>query len=192
EFYSTLRTIKAIEICDVALLVIDATLGIEAQDMAIFSLIVKNKKGVVILVNKWDLMEKETNSARDFEKLIRERIAPFVDVPIIFTSATTRQRLLKSLELGLAVYKNKQKRIPTHELNEAVQVAIERHHPPAYKGRLISIKYATQIPASVPTFLLFSNYPDHVQESYKRYLENQLREKFDFTGVPVSLFFRKK
>ncbi|MDX2246058.1 MAG: ribosome biogenesis GTPase Der [Bacteroidia bacterium] len=192
EFYSTLRTVKAIESCDVAILLIDANQGIEAQDLAVFSLIVNNKKGVVILVNKWDLFEKETNSARDFEKVIRERLAPFNDVPIIFGSALTKQRLLKVLEEATAVYQNLEKKIPTNELNEKMLDAINRHHPPTSRGRIIRIKYVTQIQAKVPTFLFFTNHPQHVQESYKRYLENQLREKFGFTGVPVNLFFRQK
>ena len=192
EFYSTLRTVRAIEECDVAILMLDATQGIESQDMNIFSLIIKNKKGVVIVVNKWDLMEKSTNSARDFEKAIKERIAPFTDLPVLFVSATERQRLLKALEIAREVYLNKQKQIPTHELNEVMLDAIARHHPPAYRGKLIRIKYVTQIPANVPTFLFFTNHPQHVLESYRRYLENQLREHFNFTGVPINLFFRQK
>lgn len=192
EFYSTLRTIKAIENSDVTIFLIDATMGIESQDQAIFSLIVKNKKGVVLLVNKWDLVEKETNSARDFEKIIREKIAPFNDIPIIFGSALTKQRLIKVLEEATAVYTNLEKKIPTNELNEQMLDAINRHHPPTSRGRIIRIKYVTQIPAKIPTFLFFTNHPQHIQESYKRYLENQLREKFGFTGVPVNLFFRQK
>ncbi|MEZ4828533.1 MAG: ribosome biogenesis GTPase Der [Bacteroidia bacterium] len=192
EFYSTLRTVKAIESCDVAILLIDATQGIESQDLAVFSLIVKNKKGVVILVNKWDLVEKETNSARDFEKVIRERIAPFNDIPIVFGSALTKQRLIKVLESASAVYENLSKKIPTNELNEKMLDAINRHHPPATRGRIIRIKYVTQIPSRIPTFLFFTNHPQHIQESYKRYLENQLRENFGFTGAPVNLFFRQK
>ncbi|MEZ4775648.1 MAG: ribosome biogenesis GTPase Der [Bacteroidia bacterium] len=192
EFYSTLRTIKAIESSDVTIFLIDATQGIESQDLAIFSLIVKNKKGVVLLVNKWDLMEKETNSARDFEKIIREKIAPFNDIPIIFGSALTKQRLIKVLEEASAVYANLEKKIPTNELNEQMLDAINRHHPPTSRGRIIRIKYVTQIPAKIPTFLFFTNHPQHIQESYKRYLENQLRERFGFTGVPVNLFFRQK
>jgi GTP-binding protein len=192
EFYSTLRSVKAIEECDVAILLLDATQGIEAQDMAVFSLITKHKKGMVILVNKWDLLEKETYTARDMEKAIRERIAPFTDVPIVFGSAVEKQRLLKVLELANKVFENRQRKIATNKLNEVMLEAVARHHPPTYRGHIIRIKYVTQIPASVPTFLFFCNHPDHVQESYRRYLENQLRKEFDFTGVPINVFFRKK
>ncbi|MEL6193984.1 MAG: ribosome biogenesis GTPase Der [Bacteroidota bacterium] len=192
EFYSTLRTIRAIEECDVSILMIDATSGIESQDMAIFSTIIKNQKGVVILVNKWDLMEKETNTARDFEKKIREKLAPFDDVPIVFTSAVTKQRLLKGLEKAKEVYQNKQRKITTSELNEVVLEAVAQHHPPAVAGRFIRIKYVTQVPAGIPTFLLFTNHPKLIPESYKRYLENQLRKAYEFTGVPINVFFRKK
>jgi GTPase len=192
EFYSTLRTMRAIENCDVALLLLDATLGLEAQDLAVFSLIQKHQKGVVILVNKWDLIEKDTNTARDFEAKIKERIAPFNDVPILFVSALEKVRLIKSLERAREVYQAKQLKIPTHELNEVMLAAIERFHPPAHRGRLIRIKYATQVPASIPTFLFFANHPSHVKESYRRYLENQLRAHFPLTGTPVNVFFRKK
>lgn len=192
EFYSTLRTVKAIESCDVALLLLDATLGIEAQDLAVFSLIQKNQKGVVILVNKWDLVEKDTNTARDFEAKIRERIAPFTDVPILFVSALEKVRLIKALERAREVYQAKQLKVPTHELNEVMLAAIERFHPPTHRGKLIRIKYATQVPASIPTFLFFANHPNHVKESYRRYLENQLRAHFSLTGTPVNVFFRKK
>ncbi|MEM6348209.1 MAG: ribosome biogenesis GTPase Der [Bacteroidota bacterium] len=192
EFYSTLRTVRAIEDCHVGILLLDASLGIEAQDVAIFGLLVKQRKGVVILVNKWDLVAKTTNTARDFEKIIREKIAPFKDVPIIFGSAETKQRLLKVLEEANAVYQRKEQKISTSELNEVMLEAVARHHAPAHRGRIIRIKYVTQIPASVPTFLFFTNHPEHIQESYKRYLENQLRKHFDFSGVPINVFFRKK
>lgn len=192
EFYSTLRTVKAIEACDVAILLIDASQGIEAQDMSIVSLVQKSKKGIVIGVNKWDLMEKETNTARDYAEKVREKLAPFSDIPILFISATEKQRLLKLLEAGKKVYENKERKIPTNDLNEAMLAAIERHHPPAHRGKIIRIKYITQIPASIPTFLFFTNHPDHVQENYKRYLENQLRKVYDFSGTPINLFFRKK
>ncbi len=192
EFYSTLRTIKAIEECDVAILMIDASVGLEAQDLAIFGLIQRNKKGVVIVINKWDLVEKETNTARDFEMKIKEKLKPFDDVPIIFTSTITKQRLLKVLEIAENVYHNKEKRISTSELNEVMLAAIARHHPPAERGRIIRIKYVTQIPASIPTFLFFCNHPKYIVESYKRYLENQLRDHFDFKGVPLNIFFREK
>jgi len=192
EFYSTLRSVRAIENCDVALLLIDATLGLEAQDMAIFSLIQKNQKGLVILVNKWDAIEKETNTARDFENQVRERIAPFSDVPIVFVSATEKVRLLKGLERAMEVYQNKQLKITTSRLNEVMLAAVERYMPPAHRGKLVRIKYVTQVSASIPTFLFFTNYPEHVKESYKRYLTNQLRANFSLTGVPINVFFRKK
>jgi len=192
EFYSTLRTVKAIEACDIAILLIDATLGIEAQDMAIFSLVQKSNKGIVIGVNKWDLLEKETNTARDYAEKVREKLAPFNDVPILFVSAVNKQRLLKLLEAAAEVYENKERKVSTNELNEVMLAAIERHHPPAHRGKIIRIKYITQIPAAIPTFLFFTNHPDHVQESYKRYLENQMRKHFDFSGTPINIFFRKK
>ncbi len=192
EFYSTLRTARAIENCDIALLLIDATQGIESQDLFVFSLVQKNQKGLVILVNKWDAVEKETNTARDFEATIRERIAPFTDVPIVFVSATEKIRLLKGLEAAMEVYRNKEIKISTSELNEVMLAAIERYQPPTHRGKLVRIKYVTQVNASIPTFLFFTNYPDHVKENYKRYLENQLRKHFSLTGVPVNVFFRKK
>ncbi|MEO0469770.1 MAG: ribosome biogenesis GTPase Der [Bacteroidota bacterium] len=192
EFYSTLRTVRAIEECDIAVLLIDATQGLEAQDMAVFSLILRNKKGVVLLVNKWDLMEKETYTARDIEKNLRERLAPFSDLPIIFGSAHTKQRLLKVLEAANQVFHEKKKKVPTNELNEVMLEAVAKHHPPATRGRLIRIKYVTQIPATVPTFLFFANHPNLIPESYQRYLKNQLRENFGFSGVPINVFFRKK
>lgn len=192
EFYSTLRTMRSVEQCDVAILVLDATQGLEAQDMAIFSQILKHRKGVLLLVNKWDLLEKETNTARDMEAAFRERLAPFTDLPIHFVSAHTRQRLLKALESAQDVYANREKKISTNELNDVMLAAVARHHPPSHRGRIIRIKYVTQIPAKVPTFLFFTNHPQHVKESYRRYLENQLRQHFGFTGVPINLFFRKK
>ncbi len=192
EFYSTLRTVKAIEICDVAILIIDASQGLESQDLHILGMIVKERKGLVIFVNKWDLVEKETNTARDFEKIILERIKPFDDVPVIFGSATEKQRLLKVLEVAQEVHSNRERRIPTSELNDTMLAAVAAHHPPSHRGRLIRIKYVTQIPAKTPTFLFFANHPEHVQESYKRYLENQLRKHFNFKGVPLNLFFRQK
>ncbi|RMG73263.1 MAG: ribosome biogenesis GTPase Der [Bacteroidetes bacterium] len=192
EFYSTLRTARAIEACDVAILVIDATQGIEAQDLSILGSVQKQRKGLVILVNKWDLMEKETYTARDFEKEIKTRIAPFTDVPIVFVSAVTKQRLLKGLEAAQRVYDNLTRKVPTNQLNEVMLDAIARHHAPTHRGRIIRIKYVTQIPGRIPTFLFFTNHPQHIKESYKRYLENQLREHFDFTGAPLNLFFRQK
>lgn len=192
EFYSTLRSIKAIEECDVAILLLDATQGMEAQDLNILHNITTNGKGVVILVNKWDLVPKETNTARDYEKVINERIAPLSNVPVIFGSALEKQRILKALEIAVEVYHEKNKKISTSELNEVMQAAWNAHRPAAVRGKLIRIKYVTQIPASIPTFLFFTNHPKLIQESYKRYLENKLREQFSFKGVPINIFFRQK
>jgi len=192
EFYSVMRAIRAIENSDVCLLMIDATQGVEAQDMNIFRLIQKNRKGVVILVNKWDLVEKDTHTAKQFETAIRDRIAPFTDVPIIFTSAVTKQRLHKVLDTAIEVNKNRTKRIPTHQLNEVMLQVIEAFHPPAVKGKYVKIKYMTQLPTFAPSFVFFCNLPQYIREPYKRYLENKLREKFNFTGVPLQLFFRNK
>lgn len=192
EFYSTLRTIRAIEECDVAILMIDAQDGMEAQDLAILSLIQNNKKGLVILVNKWDLIEKDTHTAIEYTEIIEDRIAPLSNIPILFVSVHEKQRLLKSLEIGLEVFQEKQKKIPTSQLNEVMLAAITAYRPPAHRGRFINIKYVTQIPASVPTFLFFTNHPKHIKENYKRYLENQLREAFGFKGVPINVFFRQK
>lgn len=192
EFYSTLRSIKAIEECDVAILLLDATQGIDAQDLSILHNITTNQKGVVILVNKWDLMEKETNTARDMEKVILERIAPLSNVPIVFGSALEKQRILKSLEVAVEVFHEKQKKIATSDLNEVMQAAWNAHRPAAIRGKIIRIKYVTQVPASIPTFLFFCNHPKLIQESYKRYLENQLRDHFGFKGSPMNIFFRQK
>jgi GTPase len=192
EFYSTLRSIKAIEECDVAILLIDATLGMEAQDLSILGNVSANGKGLVILVNKWDLVPKETNTARDFEELIKERIAPMSNVPIIFGSALEKQRILKSLEIAVEVYHEKEKKVSTSELNDVMQTAWNAHRPAAIRGKIIRIKYVTQIPASIPTFLFFCNHPKLIQETYKRYLENQLRDAFGFKGVPMNIFFRQK
>lgn len=192
EFYSTMRTIRAIEECDVALLMIDATLGIEAQDLQILSLIERNKKGVVILVNKWDLVEKETNTAKHFAAEIEEKVAPMSGIPVVFISATEKVRILKGLESATRVYEEKKKKISTSQLNEIMLAAVAKHNPPAVRGKLIRIKYVTQIPASVPTFLFFCNQPKLIKENYKRYLENQLRENFGFEGVPINVFFRAK
>jgi GTPase len=192
EFYSTLRSIKAIEECDVAILLIDATQGMEAQDLHILSNVNANGKGLVILVNKWDLVPKETNTARDYEAVIMERIAPMSNVPVIFGSALEKQRILKALEVAVEVYHEKEKKIPTSELNEVMQAAWNAHRPAAIRGKLIRIKYVTQIPANIPTFLFFCNHPKLIQENYKRYLENQLRDAFGFKGVPINVFFRQK
>jgi len=192
EFYSVIRAIKAIDEADVCLLVIDATKGIEAQDMAIFRQIEIKKKGVVILVNKWDLVEKETNTMRDYEKAIREKIAPFRDVPVLFISAVEKQRIHKAVETILAVFNNSRRKIPTSKLNEVMLAEIEKYQPPAYRGEYIRIKFVTQLPTRVPSFAFFCNHPEHVKQPYKSYLENRLREHFDFSGIPVNIFMRKK
>ncbi len=192
EFYSVMRSIRSIEDCDVCLLLIDATLGMEAQDLNIFHLAEKNRKGIVILVNKWDLVEKNTNSTKEYEERIRERIAPFRDVPIIFTSAITKQRVLKAIEAAEKVYANRIKSIKTRELNDVMLPIIESNPPSATKGKEIKIKFINQLPTHAPTFAFYCNLPQYVTESYIRFLENRLREKFDFSGVPIQLFMRKK
>lgn len=192
EFYSVMRAIKAIEEADVCLLMIDATLGVEAQDMSIFRLAQRRNKGIVILVNKWDLVEKETNTARDMEKEIRAKFAPFTDLPFVFISVVEKQRIFKAIEVALQVYENRNRRIKTSELNEVMLEAIERYPPPSHRGRFIKIKYVAQLPTYYPAFAFFCNHPKHLKENYKNYLENQLREHFDFTGVPIGVFFRKK
>jgi GTP-binding protein len=192
EFYSVMRSVRAIENSDVCLLMIDATIGIEAQDVNVFRLIERNWKGVVLLVNKWDLVEKETQTMKEFEKQIRLRLEPFDDVPILFVSALTKQRIHKALELAVQVYKNRIQRIPTSRLNEVMQEAIETNHPPSVKGKFIQIKYVTQLPTHAPSFAFYCNLPQYVRESYMRYLENKIREHFSFTGVPIKIFMRKK
>ena len=192
EFYSVIRAVRAIEDSDVCMLMIDATLGIESQDLNIFHLAVKRHKGVVILVNKWDLVEKETNSAKEFEARILKRLAPFNDVPILFISVLEKQRIFKAIETGLEVYERRNKKIKTSDLNEVLLKAIERVPPPMHRGKMIKIKYATQLPLAYPAFAFFCNHPKHVKGSYKNYLENQLRKSFNFTGVPLAIYFRKK
>lgn len=192
EFYSVIRAIKAMDEANVCLIMIDAGKGITAQDLSIFAMAVKKGKGVVVLVNKWDLIEKETNTARDYEKQLKQRLAPFSDVPIIFISVTEKQRLLKSIEAALEVFENRQRKVPTSKLNEVMLKAIETFHPPVVRGNAVKIKYVTQLPTHAPTFAFFCNYPDDVKLPYQNYLENKLRENFDFKGVPVRLFFRKK
>ncbi len=192
EFYSVMRTISAIENCDVVLLVVDATEGFEGQDMNIFHLAMNNKKGIVIVVNKWDLVEKNTKSTKEFEERIFEKIKPFKDVPIIFTSAISKQRVLKSLEIAMAVYVNRHRRIPTAKLNDVMLPIIDGTPPPAVKASYVKIKYGTQLPTKTPVFAFFCNHPQYIQESYKRFLENKLRENFDFNGVPIAVVFRKK
>ena len=192
EFYSVMRTIKALEEADVIILMIDAVEGIESQDINIFHLAEKNKKGVVILVNKWDLIEKNTKTTGVFEDTIRDKIAPFSDVPIVFTSVVEKQRIYKSLEAASKVYENKLKKIPTSKLNDVLLPIIENFPPPAVKGKYVKIKYVTQINASSPMFAFFCNLPQYIKEPYKRFIENKLRENFDFTGVPIQIYFRQK
>lgn len=193
EFYSVIRAIKAVDESDVCMLMLDAGKGITAQDLSIFALAVKKGKGMVVLVNKWDLVEdKKTNTAKDYEKELKKRLAPFSDVPIIFISVTEKQRIFKSIEMALEVYENRQRKIPTSQLNEVMLKAIEAYRPPVVRGNQLKIKYVTQLPTFIPSFAFFCNYPDDVKASYRNYLENQLREKFNFTGVPVRLFFRRK
>ncbi len=192
EFYSIMRSVRAIEYSDVCLVMIDATRGVEGQDVNIFNLAVRNKKGVVILVNKWDLVEKETGSVKEFERAIKERIAPFEDVPVIFVSAITKQRIHKALETAVEVYKRRKQKITTSRLNEIIREAVNKFHPPAVKGKYIKINYVTQLPVPTPAFAFFCNLPQYIRDPYKRYLENRLRENFNFTGVPLELFFRKK
>lgn len=192
EFYSVMRSIRAIENSDVVILMIDATKGWESQDMNIFGIAQKNRKGIVILVNKWDLVEKETNTMKQFENQIREKIALFSDVPILFISALTKQRILKAVETAVKVYENRKKRIKTSKLNEIMLPIIENTPPPALKGKYIKIKYCTQLPTVTPQFAFFCNLPQYVKEPYKRFIENQLRKNFDFTGVPIEVYFRQK
>ena len=192
EFYSVMRAIRTIEDCDVCLFMIDANDGIQNQDMSIFSVIERNKKGVVLLVNKWDLINKETNSTKKYEEEIRERMAPFTDVPIIFISALNKQRIHKALEAAMEVYKNRTQKISTSKLNDVMQEVIQRNPPPSHKGKYIKIKFVTQLPTHSPSFAFFCNLPQYIKDPYKRYLENKLRESFDFTGVPIRIFFRKK
>jgi len=192
EFYSVIRAIKAMDEADVCMLLLDAGKGIAAQDLSIFSLAVKKGKGIVVLVNKWDLADKETNTARDYEKELKKRFAPFSDVPILFISVTEKQRIFKSIEMALQVFENKNRKVTTSKLNEVMLKAIENYHPPVVRGNAIKIKYVTQLPTHTPSFAFFCNYPDDIKAPYKNYLENQLREHFDFSGVPIRLFFRKK
>ncbi len=192
EFYSVLRSIKAIEESDVCLLMIDAANDLTAQDLAIFHLIEKNNKGVVIIVNKWDVMEKDNHSTKIYTDKIQAKLAPFSDVPVIFTSVKTKQRVFQALELAIHVYENRKKKIKTSQLNEYLLPVIDNTPPPAIKGKHIKIKYITQLPTPTPQFAFFCNLPQYINESYRRFLENKLREKFDFTGVTINLFFRSK
>ncbi len=193
EFYSVMRSVRAIEHCDVCLLVLDATRGFDGQVQNIFWLAERNRKGIVILVNKWDLIEnKESNTLKDFEKYIRREIEPFTDVPIVFISTLTKQRIFKAIETAVEVYKNRSKKIKTSELNDVLLPIIEHNPPPAYKGKYVKIKYITQLPTPQPQFAFFCNLPQYIRDPYKRFIENQLRKEFDFHGVPVSVYFRKK
>jgi len=192
EFYSVMRAIRAIEHSDVCILMVDATQGLGQQDLNIFGLIEKNRKGVVVLINKWDLVEKETNTAKDFEAQIREKLAPFNDVPIIFTSVINKQRIHKALETALDVYKNRTQRVKTNKLNEILLPIIEYTPPPATKGKYIKIKYVQQLPTHAPTFAFYCNLPQYIKDPYRRFIENQMRKHFNFTGVPIQIFFRKK
>ncbi|MGB8705973.1 MAG: ribosome biogenesis GTPase Der [Gillisia sp.] len=192
EFYSVMRSVRAIENCDVCLILLDATRGFDGQVQNIFWLAQRNRKGIVILVNKWDLMEKETNTLKEYEKAIKREIEPFTDVPIVFISVLEKQRIYKAIETAVEVYKNRSKKIKTSELNETMLPIIENYPPPAWKGKYVKIKFCMQLPTPQPQFAFFCNLPQYVREPYKRYLENQLREKYDFSGVPVSVYFRKK
>jgi GTP-binding protein len=192
EFYSVMRAVKTIENSDICLLLIDATRGIESQDLNIMSLIQKNNKGMIVLVNKWDLIEKENNTTIIFENDIREKTAPFTDYPILFISAINKQRIHKVLELVEKVNENRNRKISTSELNEVMLQVVKNNPPPALKGKYVKIKYVTQLPIYTPAFAFFCNLPQYVKDPYKRYLENRMREKFEFTGVPIRIFFRKK
>lgn len=192
EFYSVIRAIKAMDEADVCLLMLDAPKGITAQDLNIFSLAVKKGKGIVLLVNKWDLVEKETNTAKAYEKELKDRLAPFTDVPILFISVIDKTRIFKTVETALEVYENRRRKVPTAVLNEVMLKAVEDYHPPVVRGMPLKIKYITQLPTVVPSFAFFCNFPDDVKQPYKNYLENKLRESFNFKGVPLRLYFRKK
>jgi len=192
EFYSVMRSIRAIENSDICFLMVDAKEGFEAQDLNIFRLVERNHKGVVIVVNKWDLIEKASNTHLEFENKIREKIAPFSDVPVVFTSIPKKQRIYKALELGSKVYKNRSNRISTSKLNELLLPIIEKKPPPSVKGKYVKIKYITQLKTAFPAFVFFCNLPQYIKDPYKRFVENQLRKHFEFTGAPVQIYFRKK
>ena len=192
EFYSVMRAIKAIEDCDVCLFMIDAKEGLQKQDLSIFSVIEKNKKGIVLLVNKWDSIEKQTITTKEHEEDILAKIAPFTDLPILFISALNKQRIYKALETAMEVFKNRKQKIPTSKLNELMLTAIEKTPPPSIKGKYVKIKYITQLPTHSPTFAFFCNLPQYIKDPYKRYLENQIRKKFNLKGVPIRIIFRKK
>ncbi|MEZ4898566.1 MAG: ribosome biogenesis GTPase Der [Saprospiraceae bacterium] len=192
EFYSVIRAIRAVEEADVCLLLIDATQGIEAQDMQIFQLAVRRRKGIVLLVNKWDLVEKETNTAKEFEERIKGKLAPFKDVPVVFVSATEKTRIFKAIEVALDVYERRNQKIKTSELNNWLEEVTNAYPPPSHRGKFVKIKYGNQLPLAYPAFAFFCNYPSAVKGSYKNYLENQLRKSYNFTGVPIAIYFREK
>lgn len=192
EFYSVMRSIRTIESSDVCVLMLDASQGIENQDLNIFNLIVRNKKGVVVVVNKWDLVEKDNNTMKKYTEMIKERMAPFNDVPIIFTSVITMQRVYDVIQSVMQVYENRKRRIPTARLNEFFQPILEDYPAPAVKGKYIKIKFVTQLPTVTPSFAFFANLPQYVKDPYKRFLENKLRENFDFKGVPIQVYIRQK
>jgi GTP-binding protein len=192
EFYSIIRAISAVDEADVCILLLDAEKGITAQDLNIFSLAEKKGKGIVVLVNKWDLIKKETNTARDYEKLLRQKLAPFNDVPVIFVSATEKQRIFQAMEAALQVYENRLQKIPTSQLNEVMLKAMESYHAPVVRGHAVKIKFITQLPTVVPSFAFFCNFPNDIKTPYKNYLENQMRKNFQLSGVPIRIFFRKK
>lgn len=192
EFYSVMRSVRAIENCDVCLLVLDATRGFDGQVQNIFWLAQRNHKGIVILVNKWDLVDKETNTLKEFEAMIRREIEPFTDVPVVFISVLTKQRVFKAIETAVKVFENRSKKIKTRQLNDIMLPIIEKNPPPAYKGKYVKIKYCTQLPTPHPQFAFFCNLPQYVRDPYKRFIENKLRQEFDFQGVPISIYFRKK
>jgi GTPase len=192
EFYSVIRAIKALDEADVCMLLLDAEKGIAAQDLNIFSLAARKGKGIVVLVNKWDLVEKETNTAKEYEAALKKRLAPFSDVPILFISAKEKTRIFKAIEVALEVYEKRKRKVPTSKLNEVMLKAIESYHAPVVRGHAVKIKFVTQLPTAVPSFAFFCNFPDDIKTPYQNYLENQLRQHFDLTGVPVRLFFRKK
>ena len=192
EFYSVMRAVRSIEYSDVIVLVVDATRGFEGQDQNIFWLAEKNRKGVVILINKWDLVEKETNTMRDFEAMVRKQIEPFTDVPIVFISALTKQRIFKAIETAVEVFDKRKNKIPTSKLNDVMLDVIKSYPPPATKGKFVKIKYCMQLPTQTPQFAFFCNLPQYVRDPYKRFLENKLREIYDFSGVPITIYFRQK
>lgn len=192
EFYSVIRTVKAIEESDVCILMLDATSGLESQDLSILQLVLRRNKGIVVAVNKWDLIEKETNTARDFEQVIRQKMAPFTDVPIVFISVHDKQRIYKAIESALQVAENRARKIPTAELNELVEMAIQKQPHPSFRGHPIKIKYSTQLPVAYPAFAMFCNYPEEIKTNYRNFLENQIREAFPFTGAPIRIYFRQK